>query len=111
LILLLPPWGYKNPHLIQSLLQYLHQGLPCSIQWLAETVHICICQALAEPLRRYLYQASISKHLLASTMESRFGVCIRDGSPGAAVSGWPILKSLLHTLSPYFLLWVICSPF
>jgi hypothetical protein len=24
----------------------------CSVQWLAVSIHLCICQALAEPLRR-----------------------------------------------------------
>jgi hypothetical protein len=34
------------------------------------SMHFCICQALAEPLRRQLYQAPVSKHLLASTIVS-----------------------------------------
>ena len=63
-----------------------------------------ICQALAEPLRRQLYQALVSKHFLASTILSGFGDCIWDGSQGGAVSGWSLLQSLLHTLSPHFLL-------
>ena len=40
-------------------------GTLCSVQWLAESIHLCICQALAEPLRRQLYQAPVSKLLLA----------------------------------------------
>jgi hypothetical protein len=36
----------------------------------------------AEPLRRQLYQAPVSKHFLASTIVSGFGVCIWDGFPG-----------------------------
>jgi hypothetical protein len=40
-------------------------------------IHFCICQALAEPLRRQLYQAPVSKHLLASTIVSGFGVVYR----------------------------------
>jgi hypothetical protein len=55
-----------------------------------------------------LLSASI---FLASTIVSGFGDCIWDGSPGGTVSRWPFLQSLLHTLSPYFLLWVFCSPF
>ncbi|KRY96961.1 hypothetical protein T4B_9177 [Trichinella pseudospiralis] len=43
-------------------------------------IHLCISQALAEPLRRQLYQA-----LSASSC--------------GAVSGWSFLQSLLHTLS------------
>ncbi|KRX11800.1 hypothetical protein T07_8521 [Trichinella nelsoni] len=42
-------------------------GTPHSVQWLA---------ALAEPLRRQLYQAAVSKHFLASTIVSGFGDCI-----------------------------------
>ena len=79
-------------------------GTLSSVQWLAVSISLCICQALAEPLRRQLYQAPVSKHLLAFTIVSEFGDSVWDGSPGGAVSGWPFLQSLLHTLSPYFLL-------
>jgi hypothetical protein len=50
-------------------------GFSCSVQRLAASTHICICQALAELLRR-LYQAPISRQFLASTIMSGFGVCI-----------------------------------
>jgi hypothetical protein len=46
----------------------------CSIQWLTANIHLCICQALAEPPRRQLYQAPVSKYFLASTTVSRFGI-------------------------------------
>jgi hypothetical protein len=49
--------------------------------------HLCICQALSEPFRTQLYQAPVSKLLLASTIVSGFGGCIWDGSTGGAVSG------------------------
>ena len=55
------------------------------------SIHLWICQALAEPLRRQLYQASVSMHFLASTIVPWFGDCIWDASPGGAVSGWPFL--------------------
>ena len=48
----------------------------CSVQWMAVSIHFYICQALAEPLRRQLYQDPVSKHLLASTIVSEFGNCI-----------------------------------
>jgi hypothetical protein len=73
-------------------------GTPCSVQWLAVSLQLCICQALAKLLRRQLYQAPVSIHLLTSTTVSGFGDCIWDGSPGGAVSGWPFLQSLFHTL-------------
>ena len=62
-------------------------GNPSSIQWLAASIHLCICQTLAEPLRRQLYQSPVSKHLLASAIVSAFCDSIWDGSPGGAVSG------------------------
>jgi hypothetical protein len=37
------------------------------------SIHFCICQALAEPLRRQLYQAPVSKLLLASAIVPGFG--------------------------------------
>jgi hypothetical protein len=40
---------------------------------LAESIPLCICQALAELLRRQLYQAPVSKHLLASSIVYEFG--------------------------------------
>jgi hypothetical protein len=75
-----------------------HLGLPHRLHWSG-----CGSQALAELLRRYLYQALVSKHSLASAVVSRFGDCILSGSPGGADSGWPFLQSLLHTLSLHFL--------
>jgi hypothetical protein len=40
---------------------FLGTGNTCSLKLL----EFCICQVLAEPLRRELYQAPVSKHLLA----------------------------------------------
>jgi hypothetical protein len=77
-------------------------GSLCSIQrWLVAC--ICIGQDLAEPLRRQLYQAPVSKYFLASAIVSWFGVCMWDGSPGWPDSGWPFLQSLLYFLSLHFL--------
>jgi hypothetical protein len=78
-------------------------GTPHSVQWLAANIHLCFCNALSGPLRRQLYQAPVSMYFLAFTIVSAFIDCIWDGSPGGAVSGWPFLQSLLHTLSPYLL--------
>jgi hypothetical protein len=80
-------------------------GTPCSVQCLAESIHLCVCQAMAESLRRQLYQAPVSKHFLASTIVSGFGDCMWDGSPGGVwdvdmsnssfVQNWAILGFLL----------------
>jgi hypothetical protein len=79
-------------------------GTLCSVQWIIVSIHFCICKALAEPLRRQLYQAPVSRFLLASAIVSGFGGCLWDGSPGGAVSGWSFLQSLLWP-------WELCSPF
>ena len=76
-------------------------GSLCSVQWLAASIHICIGQVLAEPLKRQLYQAPVSKYFLASAIVSGFGGCRWDGSLRGAVSGWPFFQSLLHS----FFLW------
>ena len=60
---------------------------PCSTQWLAVIICLCVCQALQEPHRRQLYQAPVSKHFLAYTVVFGFGNSIWDGSPDGAVSG------------------------
>jgi hypothetical protein len=73
-------------------------GTLCSVQWIAVHIHFCICQALAEPLRRQLYQPPVGKLLLAFTIVPGFGGCLWDESPGCAVSGWSFLQSLFHTL-------------
>ena len=78
-------------------------GSPCSVQWLTVSIHICIGQALADPLRRQIYQAHVSKHFLASAIVFGCCVCIRDESLNWEVSGWPFLPSLFHSLSLYFL--------
>jgi hypothetical protein len=64
---------------------------------MAVSIHFCICQAMAELLRRQLYQAPVSKFLLATTVVFGFGVCIWVGLPEGAVCGWSFL-SLCSTL-------------
>jgi hypothetical protein len=92
-------YGVANPFHSFSLSSNSSIGDLCSVQWLASSICLCICQALIEPLRRQLYQAPVSQYFLASTIVSGFGVCIWDGSPGGAVSGW-VSFSLCFTLCP-----------
>jgi hypothetical protein len=77
-------------------------GALCSVQWLAESIHLCICQALAEPLKRQLYQAPVIKHLLTFTIVSGFGDCIWDGSlVGQSLDGLSFsLKAHGHSDTP-----------
>jgi hypothetical protein len=46
-------------------------GTLCSIQWVTVSIHLCICEVLAEPLRRQLYQAPVSKVLLVSRIYTK----------------------------------------
>ena len=96
LILLFFLW-VVNPFSSLSLVSSFSIRNPSSVQWLTSSIHLCICQALAEPLRREIYQAPLSKHFLASTLVSGFDVCIWDGFPGGSVSGWLFCHSLLHS--------------
>jgi hypothetical protein len=75
-----------------------------SVQCLPVHIHICIGLALEEPLREQLYQAPVNKHFLASAIVSGFGVNRWGGFLGGAVSSWPFLQFLLHSLSMHFLL-------
>ena len=97
--IVVPPIGLQTPSApwVLSLAPLL--GTQYSIQWIAVSIHLCICQAMAEPLRSQLYKAPVGKHLLASTIVFVYGGCIWDGSPGGKVSGWSFLQSLFHTLS------------
>jgi hypothetical protein len=102
--IVVPPMGLQTPSVPWVLSLAPSLGTLCSVQWMAVSIHFCICKVLAEPLRRQLYQAPVSKLLLASTIVSGFGGCLWNGSPGGAVSGWSFLQSQL-------LPWVFCSPF
>ena len=75
---------------------------PCSVQCLATCTHTYIGQALAEPLRRQLYQAPVSKCFLASATMSGFSVCRLDGSLGEAVSEWLFLQVSAPLFIPAF---------
>ena len=103
LILLFFLW--LQPPIAHSVLSpTLPLGTLYSIQRVAAKMCLIICHSHVEPLRRHLYQDPVRKHLLSSSIFSGFGVYMWDGSPGGEGSGWLLLHSLLHTLSPHFLL-------
>jgi hypothetical protein len=94
------PRGLQIPS-VPSVLSLTPLRTPCTVQWLAASIHLCIYQALAEPLRRQLYQAPVSKYILPPTVVSGFVTIYRmDPQVEQSLDG---LQSLLHTLSPYFL--------
>ena len=94
-----PPMGLQIPSAPSVFSLTPPLGTLFIVQWLAVSIHLCICQDLAESLRRQLQQAPVSKHFLVSAVVSGFGDYIWDGSSGGTVSGWSFLQSLLHTLS------------
>jgi hypothetical protein len=100
--IVVPPMGLQTPSAPWVLSLAPSLGTLCFVQCMAVSIHFCICQALAEPLKRQLYQVPVSKHL-SSTIVSGFDGCIFDESPGGTVSRWPFLQFLLHTLSLYLL--------
>ena len=88
--IVVPPVGLQTP-----LAPWILTLVPllvtlCSVQWLAESIHLFICQVL------WPLSASTCWH---PKIVSGFGDCIWDGSPWGAVSGWPFHQSLLYTLS------------
>jgi hypothetical protein len=97
--IIIPPMRLKTPSAPWVLSLAPSLGTPCSVQWMVVSIYFSICQALAEPLRRQLYQAPVSKLFLATTIVSGFGVFLWDGSAGRADSGWSFLQSLLYTLT------------
>jgi cytochrome bd-type quinol oxidase subunit 2 len=69
-------------------------GTPCSIQCLVARICFCIYQALAEHLRRQLYQVLVGMHFLALAIVSVFGVCIWDGWIPKRSSLWMAFSSV-----------------
>jgi hypothetical protein len=90
-----PPMGLQTPSAPWVLSLAPSLGALCSIQWMTVSIYFCICQALAEALRRHLYQAPVSRFFLASALVTGFGGFLWDRSPSGAVSGWSFLQSLL----------------
>jgi len=68
--------GLQTPSALSILSLTPPMGTLFSVQWLVVSVHFCICHALAEPLRRQLYQLPVSMHFLASAILSGFGGCM-----------------------------------
>ena len=97
--IVVPPMGLQTPSAPWVLSLVPSLGTLCSVQWVAVSIHFCICQTLTEPLRMQLYQASVSKLLLASAIVSGFGGGLWDWCPSGAVSGWPFCQSVLQNLS------------
>jgi hypothetical protein len=52
--IVVPPMGLQTPSAPWVLSLAPPLGTLCSVQWLAESIHLCIRQALVEPLRRQL---------------------------------------------------------
>jgi hypothetical protein len=96
------PMGLQTPSPPTVLYLTPPLGTLCSVEWFAASILLFICQGLAEPLRRKLYQAPFSTHFLAFTIVSGFGVCIwMDPYVGQSLDG--LSFSLCSTLFHCFL--------
>jgi hypothetical protein len=91
------PVGLQSPPTSSVLSLTTLLGILCSVQWLAVSIPLYICKALAGPPGRQPYQAPFSMNFLASTIVSGFGNYIWDESPCETVSRWPFLQSLCST--------------
>jgi hypothetical protein len=99
---LFSPWVFSIPPSLGTL---------CSVHWMAESIHLCICQVLAEPLRRQPHQPSVSKYLLASTQVSGF-VMYMGWIPrwGSLWMAFPSVSASHFTSGLYLLPWVFFPP-
>jgi hypothetical protein len=50
-----PPMGLQTPSAPWVLSLAPSLGTLCSVQWIAVSIHFCICQALAEPISGFCY--------------------------------------------------------
>jgi hypothetical protein len=91
--IVVPPIGLQTPLApwVFSLAPLL--GTVCSTQYMTVSKHFCICQALAYPHTKQLYQGPFSKILLVYEKVSGFSGWLWDGSLGVVVSGRAILSS------------------
>ena len=95
------PIGLQSPSAPSVLPPTLPLGSLGSVCWLTVRICICIRQVLAETLRRQLYQAPVTKHLVSAIVFG-FGVCSWDGNLSEVVSVWPFYQPLLHFVSLHF---------
>jgi hypothetical protein len=58
--IVVPPMGLQAPSTPLALSLAPPLGTLYLVQWLTEGIHLCICQALADPLRRQLHQAPVN---------------------------------------------------
>ena len=97
-------YGLKNPFSSFSSFSNSSLGTPYSNQWLAASIHLCICQlwqSLSEDRYIRLLSISTSWHL----QQCLCLVTVYGMDPRWAVSEWPFLLPLLYSLFLYFLLW------
>ena len=103
--IVVPPRWLQTPSASWVLSLASSLGTLCSVQWMAVNIHVSICQALAEPLRRQIYHALVNKLVLATAIVSGFGGCLWDGSPcGQSLDGhsFSLRSKLCNSSHEYF---------
>jgi hypothetical protein len=85
--IIVPPMGLQTPSAPWAFSLAPSLGTLYSVQWMAVSIHFCICQALAEPLRRQLYQVLTAifwnqhRDLLTSSLHSHWAAFKLNPSP------------------------------
>ena len=79
-------WGYWLVHIVVPPMELQTPSVPwvlslapslgtlCSVQWMIVSIHFCICQALAEPLRRQLYFSLMATYVPGYSLHQDFNV-------------------------------------
>ena len=83
------PMGLQTPSTPSVLSLTPLLGTPCSVQWLAVSIHLCICKALTEPLRRQpsLSGGSLMRHSHRSRgREDVIGCFWEEGKLGKGIT-------------------------
>ena len=98
------PMGLQTPSTPSVVFLFPLLGIPRLVQWMAVSIHLCICKHLAGTLKRELFQAPCSMYFLTYIIVSVFSKCTWDKYTGGTVSPCPFFQFLLYKCSPYLCL-------
>jgi hypothetical protein len=73
--IVVPPMGLQSPSAPGVLSLAPSLGTLCSVQWMAVSLHFCICQALVKP-RETAISGSCQQALVGICLVSGFGGCL-----------------------------------
>ena len=86
------PMGLQTPSTPSVVFLFPLLGIPRLVQWMAVSIHLCICKHLAGTLKRELFQAPCSMYFLTYIIVSVFSKCTWDKYTGGTVSPCPFIQ-------------------